>query len=365
MTSAIYCVLPARERFRPADAGAVALCVKEQIQLSNYGQQSVVIGGLEGGFEGIRYQEVVPRWSWLLGKSMAYSMACCQYLKAQMPALIEVHNRAVLFLAIQRILPQVPCCLFLHNDPQNMDGCKSIKQRQQLLNKAAIIYCVSDFVKQRFLHGVTGDISKVKVIYNGVNTPAVMPPKQKIISYAGRLIPEKGILELVQAMAGLLPQYPEWRFEVIGAYGFGRPLGATDFEQQLFAAAQSANTQITFLGHQPQPTVMEHLSKSALVVVASTGIDAFPRVPIEAMAQGCAIITSASGGLKEVTFESPYCVTTVTSNNLLNAIQPLLADGAQLKQAQQWSQQQVTKFSSIEQVAKLDRLRAALVGGHL
>lgn len=363
MSASIYCILPVRERFRPADAGAVALCVKEQIQLSRYEKKSVVVGALDGGFDGINYQQVLPFFSLALGKSYAYSVACCRYLKKQSPTLIEVHNRVPLFLAIQRALPNVPCCLFLHNDPQGMEGCKTAKQRQHILQKAAVVYCVSDYVRQRFLDGVSLYHERVEVIYNGVSLPSTGVAKQKIVTYAGRLIPEKGIMELVQAMAQLLPNYPDWRFEVIGAYGFGRPLGETPFEQQLMAEAQPAAQQIHFAGHVPQTSVMQQLAESAIVVVASTGIDAFPRVPIEAMAHGCAVLTSASGGLKEMTSGSPYCIEQVTPSTLKAALEPLLQQPQKLAAAQAWAKHRITAcFVASAQIAKLDACRMALLG---
>jgi UDP-glucose:(glucosyl)LPS alpha-1,2-glucosyltransferase len=360
--SKIVVILPVRERFRATDAGAVALCVKEQAALSRYAKQITVIGAMQGGFEGVLYQQVGFMFSLLLGKSLAYQLACQRYIKSQSPCLIEIHNRVELFLSLQGYFAQIPCCLFLHNDPQSIKGCRTVSERQLLLNKAAAIYCVSDYVRQRFILELVGNIDKVKVIYNGIVKTDIITHKQKIVSYAGRLIPEKGILDLVRTMAMVLPKYPEWRFEIIGAYGFGRPLGATNFEQQLFAAAQPAKAQITFLGHQPQTEVIQRFAQSAIVVVPSTGIEAFGRVAIEGMAQGCAVITSASGGLKEVTIGSEYCVPDISSDNLYHAIQPLLEDEIKLQQAQAWSIQQVKKFNLETQVIQLDKSRAALLG---
>lgn len=362
MSMAICCVLPARERFRPADAGAVALCIKEQVAYSRYGSETIVIGALEGGFSGINYQRVSPFLPLLLGQSKAYSLACQKHFKKNPPKLLEVHNRAKLFLDLQKAMPNVPCALFLHNDPQGMEACHTAKQRQLILDKASYIYCVSDYVRQRFLEGLTGSIEKVQVVYNGVDIPEVIHQKQKIITYAGRLIPEKGILELVKAMAVLLPKYPSWHFNVIGAYGFGRPLGATDFEQQLFLEAKPAEAQIAFLGHQPQTSVIHKLEESSLVIVPSTGIEAFGRVAIEAMAQGCAVITSVSGGLKEITADTPYYVEQITTESLIEAVDSLLKDEQLLQQAQVWSRQQVQRFSLKEQLNSLDNVRAILLG---
>ena len=58
--------------------------------------------------------------------------------------------------------------LFLHNDPLEMKGSKTIEDRRNLLSKLDKIYCVSEYVKKRFLKGIIDHLNKVVVLYNGV-----------------------------------------------------------------------------------------------------------------------------------------------------------------------------------------------------
>ena len=59
--------------------------------------------------------------------------------------------------------------LFLHNDPLEMKGSKTIEDRRNLLSKLDKIYCVSEFIKKRFLIGIIDHLNKVVVLHNGVD----------------------------------------------------------------------------------------------------------------------------------------------------------------------------------------------------
>ena len=41
--------------------------------------------------------------------------------------------------------------LFFHNDPQTMRGSKSVRERENILSQCAGIFCVSEFIKKKFL----------------------------------------------------------------------------------------------------------------------------------------------------------------------------------------------------------------------
>ena len=64
-------------------------------------------------------------------------------------------------------------------------------------------------------------MSKIGVARNGANRwlkkPAV---KENIILLAGRMVPEKGILECATAIAKVLQYHPEWKLIIAGAKRF-------------------------------------------------------------------------------------------------------------------------------------------------
>ena len=49
-----------------------------------------------------------------------------------------------------------------------MKGSKSVKDRQNILEKCEAVFCVSEFVKNKFLEGILIKTEKIHVLYNGV-----------------------------------------------------------------------------------------------------------------------------------------------------------------------------------------------------
>ena len=50
-----------------------------------------------------------------------------------------------------------------------MKGSKSIEDRERILNSVDKVYCVSNYIRNRFIQGIKKDISKVVVLYNGID----------------------------------------------------------------------------------------------------------------------------------------------------------------------------------------------------
>ena len=84
-----------------------------------------------------------------------------------------------------------------------MKGSKSIKDRKNILENCAAIFCVSEFIKKKFLEGIKKMkyFKKVHVLYNGVDRKIKkFPKKKKEILFVGRLVKEKGVDFYVEAI---------------------------------------------------------------------------------------------------------------------------------------------------------------------
>jgi len=46
-----------------------------------------------------------------------------------------------------------------------MKGSKSVKDRENILEKCEAVFCVSEFIKNKFLQGISIKTEKVKVLY--------------------------------------------------------------------------------------------------------------------------------------------------------------------------------------------------------
>ena len=90
LTQDIAVILPPRERFRAADAGAVALTVHDFVLASRFQAQIFVFGGETQPFSDVSFCHVPTTWAWLLGKNLAYAHACITLLREQKIQLVEV-----------------------------------------------------------------------------------------------------------------------------------------------------------------------------------------------------------------------------------------------------------------------------------
>jgi len=142
---------------------------------------------------------------------------------------------------------------------------------------------------------------KGEVVYNGVAAPArrERPAGRRgyTIGLIGRIAPEKGQLEFVQAAGMVSRQHPDWRFVICGAPLFGDP-GAAYAER---ARNTAAGLPIEFLGWREDAGAV--LAELDLLVVPSRGREATTRVILEAFAARVPVLASNAGGIAEVVAE--------------------------------------------------------------
>lgn len=116
------------------------------------------------------------------------------------------------------------------------------------------------------------------------------------ISVIGRLTPLKGHRELLRAFAVVTKSFPRAKLWVVGAASARH--GKYFNELQELVSRLGIGQQVEFSGHEPD--VAKHLAGTDLVVLPSTGQEAFGRVLIEAGAGGVPVVATAIGGISEV-----------------------------------------------------------------
>jgi len=140
---------------------------------------------------------------------------------------------------------------------------------------------------------------RVEVVYNGVDL-AEGPLQSRDshgagvrrIGVIGRISPEKGQLDFINA-ARLLP--PKYEFIICGAPLFSNA-AATDYFTRV--REQAAGLPIEFLGWRDDITAV--LSTFDLLVVPSARDEATTRVILEAYAAGVPVVATKSGGIPEI-----------------------------------------------------------------
>jgi glycosyltransferase involved in cell wall biosynthesis len=325
-TKALHLLLAPKERFEPEGAGAFPLNVLETSRVSRFRDGITVFGApVDNPFAGIRFQPL-PKTSWWQGdRNQAMAHCYSEFARKSRPHLIEVYNRPVMVGVLRRNLGTAPIALHLGNDPRRMEGSRSITQRRKLLEESAAIICVSDFVRRCFLDGIDDPLGRVHVLHTGVPRAPEFPAKEKRIIYVGRVVLEKGVLELVKALAHILPRHPDWSAEIIGARWFGGGERPTAYEDAVAKAASSCD-RITLGGFKPHEKVLAAFARASIAVVPSLWDDPFPRTALEALAQGCALVCSTRGGLPELGSGRAVYLGPISTQSLSEALKRLISD---------------------------------------
>lgn len=324
---------------------------------SAYRQYTTLYGGTESTFEELRYEQLTHWKRWYLRDSYAYAAHFSRLALAQRHTHVDVQNRPLIFHYLANLLPKnIRLSLHLHNDPQGMTELRLARKRQAIADRATHVYCVSDYIRQRFIDGLTRHQHKVVVVHNGIDTQRYLPERKlNTIVYVGRIIQEKGALPLAEAFALVANELPDWHFIVCGVDRFEVK---SEYERLTHAFLAKLGKQCHYVGYIDHPHVMRQFGQAAIAAVPSVWQEPFGRTALEAMCGGAALITSASGGIREVVGDSGSIVNP-TPAELATAILRLARDNDLRAHQQQRGRQRAMEFFDIRVVAaQLDQLRS-------
>ncbi len=170
--------------------------------------------------------------------------------------------------------------------------------------QATRVICCSNYMANEVNTLFKVPRSIVHVLPNGVDPSNLGRPKQlvpgkpdtvsgeKTVFFIGRLVPEKGVQVLLEAIALLLPHIPELKLLVGGIGPYEAYLRSKVRELGL-------NDRVVFLGYLDESRRNQYL-KLADVAVFPSLYEPFGIVALEAMAAQVPVIVSDTGGLSEV-----------------------------------------------------------------
>jgi UDP-glucose:(glucosyl)LPS alpha-1,2-glucosyltransferase len=356
-------VLPPREGFGPGRTGAIGLLARRLVQTPGF--QTIVFGGRQDGpvFPDIDFRPVSPML-WKLGNTnVRYAAAVARILKAEQPALIEVHNRPEIALAIADRHPSIPVTVILNNDPQGMRDAATPSERTAMLRRLALVITSSSYLRDRVLDGVVAPGRDPVVLPNCLDLTELPPPRQRerLILFAGRVVADKGPDAFVSACAASLPYLPGWGAEIIGADRFHIDSPDTGFVQMIRAAAEGANVRL--LGYRDHPDVLAAMARAAIVVVPSRWPEPFGLVALEALASGAALICSPRGGLKEVAGDVAVYADPDHPAEIAASIRSLAGDEARRSALAAAGRQRALLFDAPVIAAQLADLRMGVMQG--
>ena len=238
---------------------------------------------------------------------------------------VIIENHATLFMTMQRndnaerYADKV--YYHLHNAVTNDFGCKhEISQIKKVLGVSN--YIVETLDKFLCEHGEGGLKPEQKAVWhNGVDTSRFGSDEAKrkahdfrvkygiadtdvVFLFSGRLTPEKGAEELLEAFSQVVDDIPNAKLVVAGAFFFNSKI-KSPFEQKLHELASRPHVEgkIIFTGfvdYNDMPVLYE---MADICVLPSVWDDPAPLAVIESLASGKPLITTKSGGIPEYASE--------------------------------------------------------------
>lgn len=208
--------------------------------------------------------------------------------------------------------------LHLHNDYLN----QKTRYKKQILHCYDQIWSISNFIKER-VNSIENN-NKNHVLYNGINLEKFYyRPKNKelikkfnikkeeiIFICSGRLVPEKGILELVKAYKKA--HINKSQLIIIGSPSYGKN-SKTKYTQTVLDEVKDCPN-IKFTGYIKHEDINKFYSIGDVGIVPSKCNEAFGLSAVEFMASGLPVIVSNDGALPEIINKS--CGKVIEKENL-------------------------------------------------
>lgn len=320
-------ILPFREQFTLSKASAVSTSVKNSIIYSSYKNNIKIYGQhvnkpiLENNFIGIKTNKFIH---------FSNNVSLVKnYLKLNTndneKKIIEIHNRPYLLKYLFKQIKSNPIIIYFHNDPIKMKGSKTVKEREEILQNATAIVFVSDFLKERFLEGLSYTSSKLFVIPNSLNiNKKSMLPKSNKVLFVGRLVKEKGIEIYVDAISKIAKNYPDWEFILIGNSGSRNRFFKNNYDKEIIKKFKSIAPNTNYLGFLSNKEVLKTMQISSVLVVPSLWEEPFGLTAIEGLSNRMLVIGNNVGGLKDIIFNRGVLINNINKDKLLLKLIELL-----------------------------------------
>lgn len=240
------------------------------------------------------YKRLFHKWTRL--DPYGYAARAAHYCKNINAQIIHTHNSPNLHTNIAKFLKNSMTILHMHNEKQPADNFH-----------ADLLLAVSNQLAGWYRDRLRN--IDIQVIANGIDREqysqgAIIPKwrrtlsaTKKILMYAGRISPEKGVHLLAEAFTHLAPKHPELQLVIIG----GRSRGNNDrakYADKLEASLKPFSNQVILLGSINPAEMHLHYRLADLLVVPSV-VEAFGMVCLEGMAAGIPVLAAPIGGLPE------------------------------------------------------------------
>ena len=339
----IAILLPYKENYTIKHAGAVSIWIKDYLSLSKLKNKTIIYGNLKKNLKPLTTNfSNIDLKGRFISKNLRYTeILYNDYIKKKY-LIIEIHNRpeSLLFLLKKKINAKLT--FIFHNNPKEMRGSTSIKERIFIAENCDYVYFVSNWVKEKFFEGLPyKHRNNCEILYPAIKPLKKFPKKEKLIIFCGKLNSSKGYDIFGESIIKILNKYKDWKALAIG----NEPREKFDFNHKNFKI-------LDWIKHDE---ILKYYSKSSISVVPSSWLEPFGRTAMESAAHGCATITSKNGGLPE-TFYNDLYLKKISSKEIFSSIEKLILNKKKRYSIQKKNYSNV-RHKLTDKVKKIDDLK--------
>lgn len=184
---------------------------------------------------------------------------------------------------------------------------------QQIIDNSDFVLAVSKFIKNEILSHLNCTPELISVLYNGISlerfgkSECLWSLREQlgishddfVFVFSGRLVPEKGIKELLLAIKQI--QHLNLKLLIIGSSFFSSDRKTSFIEELQNLSSELPN--VIFTGYIPYQKIQDYYHLANVAIVPSIGDEACPLSCIEFMASSLPLIVTDSGGMVELVDE--------------------------------------------------------------
>lgn len=215
------------------------------------------------------------------------------------PDLVVAHNLPWLGPALKERYPGATRVLYAHN--RVLTRVPGPVARRTLSSFSGVV-AVSTFVADDLVRRTGVDRSSVTPLLNGVDAACfdVAGDDGYDVLFVGRMVPEKGVDVLIDALVACHRAGVPLTLGVVGAHWFYGSSDLSPFERRLRSAAAPLGDAVTFLGRAAPAQMPAILATARIAVVPSVWPEPCGLTALEGLASQAALVTTDAGGLPEV-----------------------------------------------------------------
>lgn len=263
-------------------------------------------------------------------------------------SVIVVHNSMKLYRQIRQHAPELKVAIHMHNAFEP----KGLEQNVKMIVPSQFL--------QNYYRGFLPD-ADIEIVPNGIDLDTyqsayqavtkadlAISPHEKVILYAGRIVPDKGVLPLMHAFEKLSQTHQDLRFVVIGDYNEESKSDNGAYQREVREIAARLGDRCKLMGSIPPDKMHTWYPLADLVVIPSQFQEPFCMVAIEAMGAAKPVLVSARGGMVEFVKENGtgyHLREPMTADSIAEDIETVLSNAARDEVARRGQQYVHTHYS--------------------